>query len=561
MVKKLNHDDVKKILGTIIENFKLNEVKINNLNVFPVPDGDTGTNMLLTLKSIQQEIDNIDNITLKNISDKISYGALMGARGNSGVILSQILKGFFDVITKKEDIGMDTLEAALKSSMDLAYSSVQNPTEGTMLTTIKDIHKAVEGINGNNHMSSTEVLETIIDETEKSVLRTTFLLPVLKQAGVVDAGAQGLLEILIGFKKALQLLSSDNAGNYFNIGTEQESGTDTAMPDKSEADEMPESSSLKKLDLISEIKNIYCTELLIKGDDIKIPRLREDIESLGDSALIVGNNRLVKIHVHTNYPQKVLKRALREGTLHEIQINNMVDQSKQAISIENVEEVSLPVKEYGIIAVANGPGFEEIFKSIGADYVIKGGQSMNPSTYDIVKAINKIESDKIIILPNNKNIILTANQAKKIAKKQVVVIPTKSIPQGISSALSFNADLGMEENAENMSRAMELVKTGEITVAVRDANLYVGEIKKGAYIGLGDGRVMVIAENLIDATIDLVRYMMKGGEEIITFYFGEGTTSENNKEIQIKVKDLYPSVEIEFHDGGQPLYPYIFAIE
>jgi len=557
---RIKHDDIKKVLDVIIENFKLNEAKINNLNVFPVPDGDTGTNMLLTLKSIQQEVSNLENVSIKSISDKISYGALMGARGNSGVILSQILKGFFDIIMEKEDFGLNTLKSALKSSMELAYSSVQNPTEGTMLTTIKDIYKTVDGMNGR-HVNTENLLEIIIDETEKSVLRTTFLLPVLKQAGVVDAGAQGLLDILIGLKKAVTFLAQNDAGPKENISSPGSLNGQSAIRDEYREDETLESASLKKLDLISEIKNIYCTELLIKGDDIKIPRLREDIESLGDSALIVGNNRLVKIHVHTNYPQRVLHRALREGTLHEIQINNMVDQSKQAISIEIAEEISVPVKDYGMIAIANGPGFEEIFKSIGIDYVVKGGQSMNPSTYDIVKAINKIESENIIILPNNKNIILTANQAKKIAKKNVSVIPTKSMPQGISAALSFNSDLGLDENVQNMNKAMNLIKTGEVTIAVRDANLYVGEIKKGAYIGLGDGKVMVIAESLNDAVIDLVRDLIKGGEEVITFYFGEGVTQENNKDIKSRVLELYPGMEIEFHNGGQPLYPYIFAVE
>ncbi len=560
MIGKINQQVIIKVIEIIIASFKENEAKINNLNVFPVPDGDTGTNMLLTLKSIQQELSGLENLTIRNISDKVSYGALMGARGNSGVILSQILKGFFDIIIEKENFEIQTIKSALKSSMELAYSSVQNPTEGTMLTTIKDIYKTVENINGNP-LSYSGLLKVIIDETEKSVLRTTFLLPVLKQAGVVDAGAQGLLEILIGLKKAVEILKSGGDDNKNADITIKEGEIVMLQKDTIKDDETLESSSLKKLDLISEIKNVYCTELMIKGDDIKIPRLREDIESLGDSALIVGNDRIVKIHIHTNYPQRVLHRALREGTLHDIQINNMVDQSKQAIAIEAVEEIEVPVKEYGIIAIANGEGFEEILKSIGVDYIVKGGQSMNPSTYDIVKAINKVESENIIILPNNKNIILTANQAKKIAKKPVMVVPTKSMPQGISSALSFNQDLSIEENIENMNKAMALVKTGEVTIAVRDANLYVGEIKKGAYIGLGDGKVRVIAETLNDAVIELVREMIKGDEEVITFYFGEGITADDNKIIQSKIKSLYPDMEIEFHNGGQPLYPYIFAVE
>jgi uncharacterized protein len=301
--------------------------------------------------------------------------------------------------------------------------------------------------------------------------------------------------------------------------------------------------------------------MMVKGAAINILRLREDIESLGDSAMIVGNDRNVKIHVHTNHPQKVLKRALKEGTLHDIQINNMVDQSKQAISTEIIEDVLVPKKEFGIIAIANGDGFEEIFKSIGVDIVIKGGQSMNPSTYEIVKAINKLDSDKIIILPNNKNIILAANQAKKIIKRNISVIPTKSIPQGISAALLLNQDLSIEENIDNMTKAMESLKTGEVTIAVRDANLYFGEIKKGAFIGLANGMVKVIAENQVNAVIELVREMISESAEVLTFYYGDGSTPEDNKTIQSKLTGYYPGLEIEFHKGAQPLYPYIFSIE
>lgn len=561
-------ENTKKTLDLIISYFKENESKINNLNVFPVPDGDTGTNMLLTLKSIQAEVLNEKNLNLLKIADKVSYGALMGARGNSGVILSQILKGFFDVLIKNNDIDVEIIKEAVKSSMELAYSSVQNPTEGTMLTTIKDIHKTVEAINGRS-ISLMSVLDNIINETEKSVLRTTFLLPVLKQAGVVDAGAQGLLEILIGLKKALILNNGNvdiNKGNGKNkkdlkkvkVNTNSER---TNSERDVEAEETLEPASLKKLDLISGIKNIYCTELMLKGENINILKLREDIESFGDSALIVGNPNLVKIHVHTNFPQKVLHRALKEGTLHEIQINNMVDQSRQAINVEIIEELKDLTKNVSIIAIANGSGFEEIFKSLGVDIVIKGGQSMNPSTYEIVKEINKIESDNIIILPNNKNIILTANQAKKIVKRDIYVIPTTSIPQGISAALLFNPDLKIEENIENMTKSTETIKTGEVTRAVRDANLYVGEIKKGAYIGLADGKVKTISDNLNDCVIDLIRDMVTGSEEVITFYFGEDIEVENNKLIEIKLKDYYPVMEIEFHKGGQPLYPYIFSIE
>ncbi|MBM3709921.1 MAG: DAK2 domain-containing protein [Actinobacteria bacterium] len=571
MLDKINNQDVKKVIDVIISNFKEEEAKINNLNVFPVPDGDTGTNMLLTLKAIQQELNNMDNFSFKNIAEKVSYGALMGARGNSGVILSQILKGFFDIITPIKELDIKTIREALKSSMRLAYDSVQNPTEGTMLTTIKDIYQSVENINDNN-VTYDKLLDIIIEETEKSVLRTTFLLPVLKQAGVVDAGAQGILEILIGFKKAVFSNNYRNSSGkkYAEINKNsdgkitdevKEGKKDTEKVAASVSDNSDEASKLKKLDLISGIKNIYCTEVMVRGEGINVVRLREYIENLGDSALIVGNEKLVKIHVHTNYPHKVLRRALREGTIHDIQINNMIDQSREAIAADVIEEIKVIKKEYGLVSIVNGDGFEEIFKSIGTDVIVKGGQSMNPSTYDIVKAINKLDCNRIIILPNNKNIILTANQAKKIVKKDITVIPTTAIPQGISAALIFNPDLNIEENIDNIQKAIESIKTGEITTAVRNANLFVGQIKKGEYIGLANSRVKIVSDNLIDAVIDLVRDLITGNEEVITFYYGEGIQAEQNKNIEDRLKELYPKIEIEFHRGGQPLYPYIFSIE
>lgn len=556
MVIKLNDKEVKKVLDIIILNFKENEGKINNLNVFPVPDGDTGTNMLLTLKSIQQEINNMDDFTMKNLAEKISFSSLMGARGNSGVILSQILKGFLDKIKDTERLDFQELRNALKSSMELAYSSVQNPTEGTMLTTIKDIYQVVDNLNIDS-VQYMELLDLMINETEKSVSRTTFLLPVLKQAGVVDAGAQGILEILIGLRKALMYLKNNNTNNK---KTKKDADSDEIKETRNIV-EVEEQKGLRQINLKSDIKFIYCTELIIKGKNINLIRLREDIESLGDSALVVGNDRLIKIHIHTNYPQKVLRRTLREGTLHEIQINNMVDQSKQAMVPEEAQIIGAPVKDVGLIAISNGDGFDEIFKSVGVDIVITGGQSMNPSTYEIVKAINKLESEKIILFPNNKNIILTANQAKKIVKKNVTVIPTISIPQGISAVLVYNSDLTLEENVNNMEKTINNIKTGEITNAVRDANLFVGEIKKGAFIGLSNGKVKVVSDTLIDAVIELAREMVDGSEEILTFYYGEGISADENKELESLLKNYFPKIEIEFHKGGQPLYPYIFSIE
>jgi len=575
------------IIDVIIDNFKENEAKINDMNVFPVPDGDTGTNMLLTLRSIKEEILKAKSTSMRSVMENASMGALMGARGNSGVILSQILRGFFDILIRSDEFDLDTIKEALRSSRDVAYGSVQNPTEGTMLTTIKDIHIHVGDIvEKNGEISMEELLDSIILATEKSVERTTFLLPILKQADVVDAGAQGILDMLIGLKLAFSRIDSIN-GNLNNklargsgdrIKKKVKVGAAAGNPGpgdgKNSANEDNRSSktagspgSNRELDEVkrkSEIKYTYCTEFVIKGSGIKLERLREKIESYGDSAMVVGNENLVKVHVHTNIPQKVIKRALREGTLHDIDINNMEDQRMETIGAVRAtggKMADAPLRR-ALVVIANGAGIEEIFKSIGVDAIISGGQSMNPSTYDIVKTVNKIDAKEIIIFPNNKNIILTANQAKKLIKKKTItVIPTRTIPEGISAILNYNPDAGMEENAYNMEQSFKSSKCGEVTQAVRDANLIVGKIKKGAYIGLNNGKVRVISDNVIDASIDLIRDMMDGNEEVITFYTGIDATQEDMRSIEKKLKKIYPGLDIEMHKGGQPLYPLIFSIE
>jgi len=435
MVNEINQRDLEKVIDIIIENFKKNEAKINDMNVFPVPDGDTGTNMLLTLNSIREELSKLTDFSLKNVLEKASFGALMGARGNSGVILSQILKGFFDIIIKYDSISIEVIREALKSSRNVAYDSVQDPTEGTMLTTIKDICEFVyNSTNDTDKVELTELIDKIIFETEKSVERTTFLLPVLKKAGVVDAGAQGILDILIGARKALTEIGSINKKlerTLVKVGTSSGSGsTENNSSNKSKNNKagsgqgvnIPDAGkdSLNEVKRNYEIKYTYCTEFLLKGSRIDIERLRERIETFGDSALVVGNENIVKIHVHTNQPHRVLRTALREGTLHEIQINNMEDQRTEAAGKE--ESTGEKAEERrALIAVVNGKGLEGVFKSIGVDVIVSGGQSMNPSTYDIVKAINSTEASEVIIFPNNKNIILTANQAKKIVRKKVFI--------------------------------------------------------------------------------------------------------------------------------------------
>lgn len=581
MLNKINEQDLKKVVDTIIENFKKNEGKINDLNVFPVPDGDTGTNMLLTLNSIKEQISKLNDFSVRSVLEKASFGALMGARGNSGVILSQILKGVFDVIINSDNFNLDIIKEALRSSKDLAYSSVQNPTEGTMLTTIKDICDFVENLTNNTHkIKMTDFLDEVISETERSVERSTLLLPVLKKADVVDAGAQGILDILIGTKKALKEIESINGrelekkvkeGRKIYSASAMNPGNNSGIKKQTGSynsgngygtDKQTEKKSLKEVKRTYEIKYTYCTELMLKGRKIDIERLRERIESFGDSAMVVGNENLVKIHVHTNQPYRVLRTALREGTMHNIQINNMEDQRKEAVGSRAESAEEKPGATRALVAVANGDGLEEIFKSIGTDVIVSGGQSMNPSTYDIVKAVNSLEVSEVIIFPNNKNIILTANQAKQVINnKDIYIIPTRSIPAGISAIFNYNPDAEMEENIRNMEEAAQKTKSGEITQAVRDANLMVGEIKKGEFIGLSDGRVRVVSDNAVDVTVDLIRDIATPSEEVITIYTGKDAKQEDIDNIKKKIKKFFPKIDIEIHKGGQPLYPYIFSIE
>jgi DAK2 domain fusion protein YloV len=587
MLGNIEKKVLEEIIDVIIDNFKKNEAKINDMNVFPVPDGDTGTNMLLTLKSIKEEVMKAKSLSVSSVMENASMGALMGARGNSGVILSQVIRGFFDILIRSDEFDLDIIREALKSSRDVAYGSVQNPTEGTMLTTIKDIHIHVEDIAENDEeVSMEDLLDSIIGATEKSVERTTYLLPVLKQAGVVDAGAQGILEILIGFKLAFSNIDSINGNLNKKIPKGSKTGTNKKVKvgaaagnpgpgggkDNVKNDNIPAKAAegearnkgLEEVKMKSEIKYTYCTEFVIKGSGIKLERLREKIESYGDSTLVVGNENLVKIHVHTNVPQKVIKRAIREGTLHDIDINNMEDQRMEAVGAESGTAREAETTHLGraLIVIANGAGIEEIFRSIGVDAIVSGGQSMNPSTYDIVKAINNIEAAEIIIFPNNKNIILTANQAKKLVKnKTITVIPTRTMPEGISAILNYNPDAGMEENTYNMEQSIKSSMCGEITQAVRDADLHVGKIKKGAYIGLNNGKVRVISDSIIDASLDLIRDMTDGSEEVITFYTGKDANQEDIKLVREDLGKIYPRLDIEIHEGGQPLYPFIFSIE
>jgi len=362
----------------------------------------------------------------------------------------------------------------------------------------------------------------------------------------------------------LAIIDINKISGIFKIGEKKDK---KSIPDKNQKDleiernqaEKATAKEIRDWSVNSDIKFIYCTEFVLTGQRINIARLREDIESMGDSAMVVGNENLVKIHVHSNNPQKVIGRALKEGILHEIDVNNMVDQNKDKMKTKPTLKPA--AKSVGLISVSSGEGIEEIFKSVGVDIVIKGGQTMNPSTYELVKAIKKLKNEKIIIFPNNKNIILTANQAAKISKKDVIVMPTKTIPQGIVAVLNFNKDLTVDENFRNMEESYGKIKSGEITVAVRDAKFLVGEIKKGDFIGLFDGKIKVISDNVISATLDLIKDMIDEKDTIITFYLGKDSNNEDKENIRLALSKNYPGIDIEFHNGGQLFYSYIFSIE
>ncbi|HHX76987.1 MAG TPA: DAK2 domain-containing protein [Firmicutes bacterium] len=541
---KLDGQAFKRMFLGGVAGLNANKQEINDLNVFPVPDGDTGTNMVLTMQAAAQELNKVTDNSINSMVKSVSMGSLMGARGNSGVILSQLFRGFARGLEGKQEVDAMEFARALQEGADSAYRAVLKPVEGTMLTVARDGAKAALSA-AREFNEFFFVLDNLVRHSLESVKRTPSLLPVLKQAGVVDAGGKGIYYIYLGFLNALI------DPNYYAA---LEEATQEGRPVK------PGSPGLAEFD---EIKYGYCTELILKGENLSADELKEELSPLGDSLLVVGEADLLKIHVHTNNPGKVLEICAGLGTMHKIKIDNMREQHSETLWAAAEEAQSSDADGIGVISVASGDGFKEMFVSLGVDAVIEGGQTMNPSTEDILREIKKLKAGKIILLPNNKNIIMAAEQAKKLSDKEVEVVPSKTLPQGMAALLSLNkVEFNLAENAKKMRDALGNVKTGQITMAVRDSQYNGYEITRGDFIGMNNGDLTVVNKTLEGALFDLLENMVDSEkDEIITFYTGKDITLDETRALIQKVQAKYGSLEVEVYNGGQPLYHFIIGVE
>ncbi len=537
---------------------------INELNVFPVPDGDTGTNMTMTIMSAAREVAAVENPTMDSLAKAISSGSLRGARGNSGVILSQLFRGFTKEIKGKETVDVKTLAQAFVHATETAYKAVMKPKEGTILTVAKGMaDKAVEVAEETD-----DVLEfggKVIEHGDYVLSQTPEMLPVLKQAGVVDSGGQGLMQVLKG---AFDGLSGKKV--------------DITVPDaKSVSAAASEAKGAASTDIdTAHIKYGYCTEFIINlekhYDENSEHEFKAYLESIGDSIVVVSDDDIVKVHVHTNDPGLAIQKALTFGSLSRMKIDNMREEhqerviqdaerkaAEQKAEEENAEAAKHePRKAYGFIAVSVGDGLGEIFKGIGADYLIEGGQTMNPSTEDMVNAIEHVNADTVYILPNNKNIILAAEQAKYLVEdKQIIVVPSKTVPQGITALINFIPDQTPEENLAAMVEEMGRVKTGQITYAVRNTVIDDMEIHEGDIMGIGDHGMLAVSTSLEKATIDTLKAMLDEDSELVTVYYGSDVTAEDAEALTAKLQESCPDVEIELQEGGQPIYYYLISVE
>ena len=541
------------------KNLEAKKEWINELNVFPVPDGDTGTNMTLTIMSAANEVGAIADPTMATVAKAISTGSLRGARGNSGVILSQLFRGFTREIMKYDEINVEILSKACVRAVETAYKAVMKPKEGTILTVAKGMSdKACEMLGQSDDL--TVVIDEIIKHGEYVLSQTPEMLPVLKQAGVVDSGGQGLMVVLQGAYDAF--LGKEVDYTLENVSKASSTSVSTDDLPMDEAD----------------IKFGYCTEFIINLDkpmDDKEEKLFKDfLESIGDSIVLVADDEIVKVHVHTNQPGEAFTRALTYGSLSRMKIDNMREEHHERL-IKNAEKMAEkqkqeeaeakknePKKKYGFIAVSVGEGLDEIFKGLNVDYIISGGQTMNPSTEDILNAVNEVNAENIFVLPNNKNIILAANQAESLVEdKNLIVIPSKTIPQGISAMIGFVDDCSPEENKEAMIDSMSYVKTGEVTYAVRDTVIDDKDIREGNIMGIGDEGMLAVGEDIVATTVDMIKEMQDEDSEIVSIYFGEGITKEDADVLASKITEELPDLEVEVYPGGQPVYYYIVSVE
>lgn len=552
MVNKIDASMFQKMFLAGAKNLEAKKEWINELNVFPVPDGDTGTNMTLTIMSAAKEVGGIENPDMKVIAKAISSGSLRGARGNSGVILSQLFRGFTKEIKTCEEIDAMVLAKACNRAVETAYKAVMKPKEGTILTVAKGMaDKAAQVAETEEDL--TVMIDEIIKHGDDVLNQTPEMLPVLKQAGVVDSGGQGLMQVVKGAYDAF-------LGKEIDLTIE-----DAAKPvDKS------------KLEVTDnfDIKYGYCTEFIINLDkEMPIETEKEFkayLESIGDSIVVVADDEVVKVHVHTNDPGLAIQKALTFGSLSKMKIDNMREEHQERL-IKDAEKVAAqqeeekknePRKDYGFVAISVGEGLDEIFKGLGVDYIISGGQTMNPSTEDILEAVDKINADTIFVLPNNKNIILAAQQAESLVEdKKLVVIPSKTVPQGIAAMIGFVQESSVEENKESMIENMSYIKTGQSTYAVRDTVIDDKKIREGNIMGIGDDGILSVGEDIADTTVDMIREMVDEESEIVSLYYGSDVTEDDANELAKKVEEALPDVEVEVYPGGQPIYYYIASVE
>ncbi|TAH82927.1 DAK2 domain-containing protein [Bacillus subtilis] len=534
------------------QNLSQNASAVDALNVFPVPDGDTGTNMNLSMTSGAREVEQMDTDDIGKVGSALSKGLLMGARGNSGVILSQLFRGFSKSIETKKEINALEFAAALQAGVDMAYKAVMKPVEGTILTVAKDAAKKAM-ILAEKETDITALMIAVTEEAEASLNRTPELLPVLKEVGVVDSGGKGLLCVYEGFLASLK-------GE-----TVPQKAVLPSLDDMVSAEHHKSAQSMMNTE---DIEFGFCTEVMVRLDQTKREfdegTFRQDLSQFGDSLLVIADESLAKVHIHAEEPGNVLNYAQHYGELIKIKIENMREQHTSIISQESkpADNETPPAKQpYGIVTVAMGEGISDLFKSIGASVVIEGGQTMNPSTEDIVDAVKSVNADTVFILPNNSNIIMAANQAASVVDEQVFVIPAKTVPQGMSALLAFNPDQEAEANEANMLSAIQQVKSGQVTFSVRDTHIDGKDIKKGDFMGILNGTIIGTSENQLSAAKMLLSEMIGEDDEIVTILYGEDASQEEADQLEAFLSEKYEEIEVEIHNGKQPLYSYIVSAE
>jgi DAK2 domain fusion protein YloV len=540
-VDSVNGQSLREMLAAATGWLEKSAPDIDALNVFPVPDGDCGTNMLLTMRSSVEEAYRAPDRSASAVAQAIARGALMGARGNSGVILSQIWRGLAQGLADKELVTASDLASALKLSSLLAYQGLSNPVEGTLITVIRDVSTAAEAQASSGSSDLISVMEAMVSAARESVANTPNLLSVLREAGVVDAGGQGLYTILDG---ALRFLKGEAEQMKFRKPLIIVSDIATArMPQMIAADEVPYG---------------YCTEFLLKGQELEPEKIRAGLEKKGESLIVVGDESAVRVHIHTLDPGTIIHYAASLGTMHQVNIRNMDEQHQAYLEMQKER---MPAVDVATVAVVSGDGLADVFKSLGATAIVPGGQTMNPSTKELLQAVESVASDKVIILPNNKNIVPTASQVQSLTKKTVAVVPTETIPQGVAALLAFDYEAGVETNAELMKRATSTVRSIEITRAARPAKLGELDIKRKQAIGFVDGDLVAVDDNPAGALNKVLDRLDLGQAEVLTIYYGDDTELAEAQEVSSSIRRQYPQLQVEVVRGGQPHYNYMVSLE